>query len=467
MFTKEFLWTFGDSTAVVTQAGEHYSYQELSGLSEDWYENIGHRCLVFCLCQNTIGSLVGYVSCLSNKVVPLLLDASLDIALLNNLIEVYRPEYLWLPKRRLDDFEDPELVYEWGNYVLVKLCNGNVYTLYDDLGLLLTTSGSTGSPKLVRLSYENIYSNAEAIAEYLSITGAERPVTSLPMNYSFGISVINSHLLQGATILLTDKSLMEKDFWSFIKEEKASSLSGVPYTYEMLKRLRFFRMDLPSLRTFTQAGGKMGVELTREFAEYAQVNDKRLFVMYGQTEATARMSYLPAELALSKAGSIGLPVPGGVFRLIDVDNREITGSDVEGELVYEGANVSLGYADSGEDLGKGDENNGILYTGDLAKRDSDGYYYITGRKKRFIKLFGNRINLDETEGLLKKMLQDCACIGVDDRMAIYITEQGREEEIRQYISAKTGIHFKSFDVRWIDSIPKTSSGKTIYAGLIL
>jgi acyl-coenzyme A synthetase/AMP-(fatty) acid ligase len=258
---------------------------------------------------------------------------------------------------------------------------------------------------------------------------------------------------------------MEKDFWTFLEDEKATSLSGVPYTYEMLKRLRFFRMGLPSLRTLTQAGGKLNTELCREFAEYAQVTGKQFVVMYGQTEATARMSYLPPEQALSKAGSIGVAIPGGRFSLVDENRQLIETGGQTGELVYQGPNVSLGYAESAEDLAKGDENKGVLYTGDLAQRDNDGYYYIVGRKKRFIKLFGNRISLDETEGMLKSMYGDCACTGTDDKMTVYITEKGKEAEIKQFISMKTNIHFSAFEVRHIASIPKNSYGKTSYTEL--
>jgi len=317
----------------------------------------------------------------------------------------------------------------------------------------------------VRVSYDNVLSNAQSIAEYLSITFAERPITTLPMHYSFGLSVINSHLLKGATLLLTSFSIMQKEFWTFMKEEQATSISGVPYTYEMLKRLRFFRMDLPALQTMTQAGGKLNFELNKEFAEFCQSTNRRFFVMYGQTEATARMSYLPSEQSLSKLGSIGIAIPGGELSLIDENGVLISDYDKTGELVYKGRNVSLGYAECGADLNLGDTNNGELYTGDLARKDSDDYYYIVGRKKRFIKLFGNRVNLDETERLLKTLTYDCACTGSDDKMIIYITESDRLEEVKKFISAKTGINHSAFVVKQIDVIPKNSSGKTIYSKL--
>jgi acyl-coenzyme A synthetase/AMP-(fatty) acid ligase len=233
----------------------------------------------------------------------------------------------------------------------------------------------------------------------------------------------------------------------------------------MLKKLRFFQMELPELTTLTQAGGKLNLELNKEFAEFCTRNNKRFFVMYGQTEATARMSYLPHELALSKLGSMGRAIPGGGFSLIDENNKLVEGSEITGELVYRGKNVSMGYAECGNDLQKEDENNGILITGDLAKRDRDNFYYIVGRKKRFIKLFGNRLNLDETERLLKNIIPDCACIGEDDNLIVYIADHSKEYEVREYLTKKTGININAFSVRHIDKIPKNASGKTIYSNL--
>jgi acyl-coenzyme A synthetase/AMP-(fatty) acid ligase len=405
------------------------------------------------------------VAFLANRVVPLMLDASLEFDLMKELIKIYNPEFLWIPQDRIENFAYGKIVFSSDKYCLIELQPDSVFPLYDELALLLTTSGSTGSPKLVRLSYDNVLANAESIAEYLSITSFERPITTLPMNYSFGLSIINSHLLKGATLLLTSFSIMQKEFWNFLNTERTTSISGVPYTYEMLKRLRFFRMDLPSLKTMTQAGGKLNFELNKEFAEYCQSTNKRFFVMYGQTEATARMSYLPYEQSLSKLGSIGISIPGGEFDLIDENGFLFHESDRVGELVYRGRNVSLGYAECGADLSLGDENKGELKTGDLAKRDADNYFYIVGRKKRFVKLYGNRVNLDETERLLKNLMHDCACTGIDDKMVIYITDEDRLDEVKKYISTKTGINHSAFVVKHIEAIPKNSSGKTIYSKL--
>ena len=289
------------------------------------------------------------------------------------------------------------------------------------------------------------------------------------MNYTYGLSIINSHLLVGASILVTNKGLMQKEFWNFFKKAGATSFGGVPYTYEMLDKLRFYRMDLPTLRYMTQAGGKLTVELHKKFAEYARDNGKKFIVMYGQCEATARMGYLPADKALDKIGSMGIAIPGGRLFITDVDGNEIEDADVTGELVYEGPNVTMGYAECGEDLAKGDERNGILHTGDMAKRDKDGYYYLVGRKKRFLKIYGNRVNLDEIDRLIKGHFGniECASSGVDDHCFIFITNENKniKDDVNAFVSKTTGLNPKAFQTIVIDEIPKNDAGKTLYREL--
>ena len=458
-------------TAVITDVGRLVGYSELKGLSDEWAERVPTRSLVFLLVGNNLDSLVAYVACLNHGVVPLMLDAKIDGQLLQRFIDVYHPDFIWRPG-------DGRYVLEPRNTLNTRKEGESIpgdpcmpwfekKSLYPDLALLLTTSGSTGSPKLVRQSYTNIRANTTSIVEYLKLDSTERPITTLPMNYTYGLSIINSHLAVGATILLTEKSIMQREFWNFFTEQGATSFGGVPYTYEMLDKLMFFRRKLPTLRTMTQAGGKILPALHQKFAEYAQREGKHFVVMYGQCEATARMSYLPPERALNKVGSMGVAIPGGRFSLIDVDGREITESEVTGELVYEGANVTLGYAECAEDLAKGDERHGRLVTGDMAKRDADGFYYIVGRKKRFLKIFGNRVNLDETERLIKGAFPDldCACGGVDDKMKIFVTDEKHVQAIRDFVAEKTHLNFMAFDVRPIVSIPKNESGKTLYSEL--
>ena len=259
---------------------------------------------------------------------------------------------------------------------------------------------------------------------------------------------------------------MQKEFWSFFKEAEATSFGGVPYTYEMLDKLRFYRMKLPSLRTMTQAGGKITPELHEKFAAYAVEQGKNFVVMYGAAEATSRMGYLPPEKALQKKGSMGIPIPGGRFELIGADSAEITEPRTTGELVYYGKNVTLGYAEKGEDLILGDERYGRLETGDMAQFDEDGFYYIVGRKKRFLKIYGNRVNLDEIDRMLKGQFEiEVASAGVDDHLYIFVTDEKMAEPVREFVIEKTKLNPVAFKSIVIDEIPKNDSGKTLYQEL--
>lgn len=457
---------FKDNLALRDEFGEQLTYGELNTNADALAEAVGRRCLVFSLCRNEIGSVIGYVGFVNNGIVSALLNAHLEDGLMNDLLETYEPAYIWLPQELTVRFPGMDTVYSAYSYSLLKTGYDKSYPLHDELALLITTSGSTGSPKLVRQSHTNLLDNAASIAEYLKLDDTERPITTLPMSYVYGLSIFNSHFLAGAAILLTDKGLTQKEFWSFFKSAGATSFGGVPYTYEMLDRMRFYRMELPSLRTMTQAGGKLTPELHQKFAEFAQGTGRRFVVMYGQCEATARMGYLPPEKAVEKRGSMGIAIPGGKFFLKDAEGKDIAEPFTTGELVYEGKNVTLGYAECGEDLAKGDERHGILETGDMAQFDEDGYYYIVGRKKRFLKIYGNRVNLDEIDRMIKGRFGiEAASDGVDDHMYIFVTDEKMAEPVKDLVVGKTKLNQAAFKVIAIDEIPKNDSGKTLYKEL--
>lgn len=444
--------------------GKCYGLEEFLALEQNVKAWIPTRSLVFLFAENTWEAMAAYCAFLRNGIVPVMMSNQIKSDALQELLKSYRPDFLVLRKGSYD-FSEYQLIGSLGEYAVLQTEYGDSPALFSDLAMLLTTSGSTGSPKLVRQSYRNINANAQSIAEYLQLTAEERPITSLPFHYTYGISVINSHLLVGATILLTDKSVVEKEFWAFMRGRRATSFAGVPYTYQLLNQFRFFKMDLPALKTLTQAGGKLSVELHRKFAEYADRQQKRFLVMYGQTEATARMAYLPAEMALQKIGAMGIAIPGGRFELIDATGQVIKNSEEVGELVYYGENVTLGYAEKREDLSKGDERRGRLETGDMAKRDEEGYYTIVGRKKRFLKIFGNRINLDEVERNCHSHFSgfEFACAGEDDKMLIYYVGKQTEAEIRNFLVEMTGFHPSAFRVIATTEIPKNEAGKVQYA----
>lgn len=452
--------------AIIDDESRVMTYDDLVRSLVEFHNAVGDRCLIFILCKNSIGSISGYVSAIENHYTALLLNAELENELLNTLLEKYHPKFIWAPNDSAT-VSEKNVVYSKYDYSLCRTDFIIDYEINPELALLLTTSGSTGSPKFVRLSYENLKSNTNSIVEYLKITSDEKPITTLPMNYTYGLSIINTHLMAGATLLVTDKGLMQKDFWSFFKKEGATSFGGVPYTYEMLNRLRFERMDLPSLKTMTQAGGKLSVELQKKFTTISEDKGYDFVIMYGQCEATARMAYLPPENSKTHPGSIGIAIPGGQFKIMGDNNEEILNPYTPGELVYVGKNVSLGYAECKEDLAKGDERNGVLFTGDIAQRDEDGYYYIVGRMKRFLKVFGNRVNLDDLEQMVKNEYVgiDMAISGRDDLVYIFLTKPEHKEEIKKYLSNKTGLNPTAFKIVIIDTIPKNDSGKILYTTL--
>lgn len=447
-----------NKVAVVDDNGCCLTYGEICDFTVEFARHLSSRTLIFILSENKIGSLLGYTASLSNKIVPLILSAATEEGLFTHLLEVYRPEYLWVPS----DFAGRkgfEPIFTALDYSLVNTGYPRV-PLFDDLSLLLPTSGSTGSPKLVRHSYRNIEANADNVRCLFELDGSEKAMAILPMHYTMGLSVITSHLLAGSTLLLSGRSLLDKGFWAMLRE--ATSFTGVPYSYEILTKMRFTRMDLPNLKVITQGGGKLSEEMFKMLAQYAHDNGKKFIATYGQTECTARMAYLPAELALTKTCSIGFAEPGGQLSIMDENGKETFEGEVQGEMVYRGENVTLGYAICGEDLMKGDENHGVMHTGDLARRDADGCYYIIGRLKRFLKIYGLRIGLDEVEQMVKAEFDaDCYCKGDDEKLVVLVANAQLKEALPLFIEEKTHLFHQKVDVQVVNEILRNETGKVI------
>ncbi|WP_291971452.1 AMP-binding protein [Candidatus Symbiopectobacterium sp.] len=456
---------YSDNTAVVTEQGNTVSYREIDEICSRLAQNVKKRSLIFNLSANCMGSLIGYLMALKYGHVSLMLSEDINEKQINNYISIYQPEYIYVHQALSGRFSYP-VIYTAHEYSLLSVSKKQT-DMHDELALLLTTSGSTGSPKLVRQSYNNLAANTASIVEYLNITASERAITSLPMNYTYGLSVINSHLSRGASLFLTKATVMQRDFWAQMTQYSITSLAGVPFTYEMLKRLRFTSLALPDLKTLTQAGGKLSPDLHRVFAHYAKDNNKYFVVMYGAAEATARMAYLPSDKAIDKCGSIGKAIPGGEFALCDERGNLIAQEGEVGELIYWGDNVVLGYAECREDLQKGNEFQGRLSTGDMARFDSEGYYYVVGRKKRFLKIFGNRVGLDEVEVQLRDAFPDihCACAGIDDKMYVFITDDSVSAQVKRFLVEQTQLNHIAFKIITLDSIPKNGAGKTLYSQL--
>lgn len=458
----QFFWNnlekYGDNIALISEH-ETVSYNQLSQIADGITESIPERSFAFLICKNQIASVAGYMAFLRKRIVPVLLSSAIDKELFNKLMHIYKPQFIWCP----EDFLNETGTYFYGGYKLIPT-GSDCPNMNDKLALLVTTSGSTGSPKLVRLSYQNIQSNTESITDFLGILPDDKAISTLPMNYVYGLSIIQTHLMVGAGIIMTEHTVFEKCFWKIFKSNGATTFGAVPFVYQMLDKLRFLSMDLPSLRYITQAGGKLGKDLHNKIGKSMLEKGKKFVVMYGASEATARMSYVPSEFAEDKAGSIGIPIPGGRFELISSDGTVISESNKVGELVYYGQNVMQGYARNREGLVKGDEMHSRLATGDLAKRDDDGFYYIVGRKNRFLKIFGNRVNLTEVEELLTAKGYEAACVGKDDHIRIYTTSE-ECKQIVAYISKKTGLNSMAFTAVTLPELPRNQAGKVLYSEL--
>ncbi len=327
--------------------------------------------------------------------------------------------------------------------------------LHPNLKLLLSTSGTTGSPKFVKLSEDNIIANALSILDYLPISPTDVTPLNLPLFYSYGLSVFTSNSIGGGKLVCTNSEVMQKEFWREMERFGYTSLAGVPYVYELFARLGFLKKDYPHLRYLTQAGGRLNKELLAQFAQYAQEKQLDFFVMYGQTEATARMSFLPPAQLIDKLGAIGKPIKNGQFT-IDPESSE---------LHYNGPNVFGGYAEGQADLAHFDPPKSLA-TGDLARQDQDGYYYITGRLKRIVKLFGIRINLDEVEHLLTSQFpgKELVCIGSSDKYIsiCYVDPNVQQETIKELLFKRVHILPQVIRFQQLPSILRTSNGKIDY-----
>lgn len=450
-----------DSPALIDSEGNRITYGKLA----EWIVDIGShakdRSLVFVLCSNTAGSVAGYLGFIENGAVPVLLSAGTDPSLLESLLEIYTPAYIWAPSGIAGRLGHNK-VYEALGYALMETGN-DPYPVNDDLELCMSTSGTTGSPKFVRYKKGNLEANAKNVAKAFGWTDRERAICDLGMQYTMGLNVINTHLFAGATVLLTDHNLMSGDFWNYIKEERGTNFTGVPFSYEILGRLHFERMDLPDLQTFAQGGGKLSEARFRQLAEYTKESGKRFIATFGTTETSARMMYLPDSMKLEKTGSIGKPIPEGEAFLVDEDGKVLSDMVAEGELCYRGPNVTMGYATCREDLLKGDDLKGEYHTGDLARRDEDGFYYVTGRKTRFLKLLSYRVSLDQTEGLIQQEFNiECACSGTDKQMNIFITDNEKKQDVRDFISSKTGLARNLFKVYVVPCMLRSETGKVRY-----
>ena len=439
------LTSFGQAVAVIDENHKRHSYDDLCTYVDNFSRKLCKGPgLVLLEAENSLNCLVAYIACIQNGY-PVVITDGKNFEESEELLQQFSFKYRYqAPNDQLAILDpDPSLNY------------------HPELALMLSTSGSTGATKFVCLSRTNIEENASSIIEYLEITAEDITPLSLPFFYSYGLSIVNSYLSAGATLLLTSKSVTEASFWRDFDQFECTGFAGVPYSYEVLEKLPFYTQDRPTLRYCTQAGGKLSAELVKKIALRSEQEGWEFYVMYGQTEAAPRISYLPPDQAAKHPESIGIPIPNGNLYLVDENDNPIDQPDIKGELVYSGPNVMLGYAESDTDLNQL-EGQEFLHTGDIAYRDENGLYYLVGRMKRFLKLFGLRISQDEVEAHLHKEGYQIVWTGNDDEIHILTTNRNRTEDIRRLVADKIGITLSSVLCEEVDDFPRFPNGKIDY-----
>lgn len=458
------IWKHGERTALVESNGNKTSYQELKQkvdvLSSQFSD---FPSLAILICKNTCVSLMGYLSCFTRGVVPLLLSSKISNSIIKKYISVYHPKYLFLDFSYVHEAYEEIMVIE--DFFLYVSKDTRVPKINSQLRLLLTTSGSTGNPKLVRLSDENLRINTEMICNSLPIRADDIAITTLPFNYSYGLSIINTHLLRGCTIQLNEFAVVQRAFWELLYQSKATTFGGVPFLYEQIKHLGLEKILKSNVRYLTQAGGKLSKTTLNEIYKICDLGSIEFFVMYGQTEASARISILNPSDSKKHPGSIGKAISPGELWLSPVTTAVEASNHEIGELVYRGGNVALGYAESEDDLALGDEWKGVLKTGDLGYFDNDGFPYILGRISRFSKIRGIRISLDDIESAFGNLNFHIFALEVNDVPHLVSTEVIESKLLDQILRESFKLSLLDFKHIQVSSIPLAPSGKVDYQAL--
>jgi amino acid adenylation domain-containing protein len=450
--------------ALVRKSGAIISYADLDVLAEAWRLRLeklvdqgvveGLRPLVALEFETSPEAIAAYLGTLRSDFPLLLLEPGKHEAQ-EAMLAVYRPDIMLARDASGFDLRAVKPL---------AVATDGLPDPHPHLRLLLSTSGTTGDPKLVRLSAENIASNASAIADYLRITPSDRAITTLPLFYSYGMSVLNSYLSAGAALVLNDHSVVEQAFRVAFVQGGATSMALVPHQLDLLRHSGFTGTELPGLRYITQAGGRLDTETIRSFSAMGAENGWALVVMYGQTEAAPRISYVPPEALPQAAGTIGRAIPGGRLWIVDDAGTEITASGVAGELIYAGPNVMMGYATSRADFAQSPEVD-ELHTGDVAERTDDGFFRIVGRLRRFVKLFGLRCSLDQIETRLQARGIRAQAVAVDDNLVLLLQEVDHIEAARACLVEAFGIPASVIHAGPLEELPVLPSGKIDHRSL--
>ena len=461
------MWDFDKYSNNIALISENnlFTYKNLQDFTKELNSKKKLRSLILFICDNSLSSYLGYISFLFNNDVQIIIDEN-NKNNYHDIIRKYKPNYIWCSKKISLEMK-VELIskFNFNDYNLYELNDKNI-KLHKELLLLCTSSGTTGNPKFIKQSQKNIFSNTKSIIKYQNLNNSYTSISTLPLSYTFGMSCINTLLTVGAKIVISNHSLLQKEFWQIFKKHEITILNGVPFTYNILEKLKFFNKP-NNIKIFTQAGGKLSDYMQLKISKFCKNNKSKFFIMYGQAEATTRISYLPSKYSIKKIGSVGIPVDGGKIKILNNNLKLIRKKNIVGDIHYNGPNVCMGYSFAQNDLKKNYEwKNGIV-TGDIGKIDEENFLYVTGRKKRFAKLYGLSINLDDIEKIILQSYDDIdvASISEKDKIIIFYNKKILKLKILKLLSNKININQKSFELFFIKKISKLNNGKTDYQDL--
>ncbi|UYO53632.1 AMP-binding protein [Rhodopseudomonas palustris] len=439
-----------DARTFLTTQDRALSYAQVFDAGDGLYDGCA-RGVVALLCDRAPETVIAYTGALRAGLVPLLLDGGAAPAAIARTLQAYRPAFLFSPTGTAPEGFAPHAKIG-ATGMLFAATQAAETVAHPDLALLIPTSGSTGDPKSVRITARNLQSCTDAICDYLAMTDDRVSVSLLPLHYSYGLSVLHNVMNVRGRIALTELSVLDRGLFGFCEAQGVTDIAGVPFIFDILRRARLPEGLARSLVCVTQAGGRLDPRVTKHFLERFAGTRTRYFTMYGQTEAAPRIAYVPPEAGIDKLGSVGVPISCGRARI---------DGEGEGELIYSGANVSMGYAQGHGDLARGDDFQGVLRTGDLATIDTDGFITITGRLKRFVKLHGISVNLDHVESVLKSAGIDCLVVGRENRVIVCYRDS-EAGEVSAAMSQNFSFHPSTVALQEVDPLPRTAAGKPDY-----
>ena len=454
---------YKSNIAIIDREYSDLSYKQVLTETNKIKKKIKNKSLILIVSENSLGSLLAYIFCIINNHVGIILDSKTTKQNIIKIFKSYQPNFVFLSKKIKPIFKKTcSEEYTFFDQSLMKNKTNNKKKLNKNLSLLLSTSGSLGSIKFVKLSRSNLKHNTDSIISYLKINSKDSTITNLPISYSYMLSVINTHFEVGASIIISKYSLIEKEFWKTLKNSKITSFNGVPYTYEILTRIGLKNIKIDTLKYLTHAGGKLEKNKLKEIIKFCKKNNLKFFSMYGQTEASPRISYLKPEFSQKKIGSIGKGIPGSKIYIIDNTGKKILKPFVEGEIICEGKNVFMGYSKNYNDLKKANEENYKLKTGDLGFFDKNGFFYITSRISKIAKIFGNRVDLGALESLMSQKGYKAACLSDNKKVFIFIEKKYNKTNLINTISKITNLNINSLELIKLKYLPRTANNKISY-----